>query len=262
MVPRRSRPTLLARLLAGPGVLALVTVLGCGGDGSTGAAPRPGCVASGEPGATSTCLAATRDASYYVEQSETYFDTLDSSVSPFVQPSYSPLVARWEWPPWLLLTGYTDESLVLTDIALKLFPTRIAEIECRFFEVQPFGRCHMVFDYEGLPCPIYEEFTFNDAGQMTFIEAWSDFAPFLPTDDPADRWAEGAGVRRLSTKVPGLGNAEGLIDLAAPWMEEAASADPDVAEFVRRAREPWATWIAEVVRNLDTDLKTVGCTPP
>ncbi|MBK7971886.1 MAG: hypothetical protein IPK07_00765 [Deltaproteobacteria bacterium] len=250
---RRSR--LVAFLIASAGFAAA-----CGGDGG----PRTGgrCRSAGEPGATSQCRTATLEPSYYVEQSETYFDTLDSSVSPFVQPSYSPLVARWEWPPWLLLTGYTDESLILTDIALKLFPTRIAEIECRFFDVQPFGRCHMVFDYEGLPCPIYEEFTFNDAGQMTFIEAWSDFVPFLPTDDPDDRWAEGADVHRLSTEVPGLGNADGLIDLGAPWMEEAASTDADVAEFVRRARDPWATWIAEVVRNVGTDLQGVGCIPP
>ena len=75
-------------------VLAAAAVAaGCGSDGS-GAEPLD-CSAGGGEGALSRCLEPTLDASYYVEQSLRYFDTLDSGVGPFVQPSYSELVARF-----------------------------------------------------------------------------------------------------------------------------------------------------------------------
>ena len=60
----------------------------------------------------------------------------------------------------------------------------------------------------------------------------------------------------------GLGNATGRIDLEAEWMTAAAEEDAVLADFVRRARDPWSTWIEEGVRNLGTDLQELGCNPP
>ncbi len=202
----------------------------------------------GTEGARARCLEPKQSPDYYIDQSIKYFLTMQSDVSPFVQPNYSDLVVRWEWPPWLLLTGYGRFNLIWTDIVLKLNPTAYAMMDCQAFDQQPFGRCHVVFDYNGELCPIYEEFTFNDAGEITFIEAWTDAPGWLPMSEQ-DYWAEGEGVDRLATRVPGLGNAEGRIDLEAAWMEEVAAKDADVAEFVRRAKRPYAAWLNEMVAH-------------
>jgi len=224
-----------------------------------GYAPQDRDPACGTDAALAECLTPRQAPAHYIEQSETYFLTMDSSVSPLVIPDYAELVARWEWPPWLLLTGFGKASLIWTDILLKLNPTSYAAMDCRAFPVQPFGRCHVVFDYSGELCPIYEEFTFNDQGEITFIEAWTDLPGWLPMDDPGDPWAEGPNVRRLSTRVPGLGNPTGRIDLDAPWMEEAARHDEELADFLRRARDPIATWLIELLENWE-DVAT-GCHP-
>jgi hypothetical protein len=197
---------------------------------------------------------------YYVEQSHRYFDTLDSTIDPQIRPEYSGLVVRWEWPPWLKLTGFGRDNMILTDLFLKLIPTRIPMRDCRFFQVQPFGRCYVVFDYSGEPCPIYEEFTFNDAGEMTFIEAWTDYPGFLPMADPADRWGEDPDVKRLSTRIPGLGSTDALINLEGPAMHEAASQDADVADFVTHAKAPVMWWVIELFKA-GPDLFERGCNP-
>lgn len=211
-------------------------------------------------GAKAECLTPRHPPEYYVEQSIKYFLTMDSSVGIAVQPNYSLMVARWEWRPWLLLTGLGNANLVLTDILLKLHPTRYKSIDCRAFPTQPYGRCHVVFDYSGELCPIYEEFTFNDQGEMTFIEAWSDYPTLLPMQDAADTWAEGSDVKRLATRIPGLGTATGLIDFRSPAMQQAASEDADVADFLRRALRPHT----EYFRELATHTRAVanGCKPP
>ena len=144
------------------------------------------------PGARSTCLSPTQTPEYYAEQSSRYFDTMDYSTD-VPAPPYSELVARWEWPPWLLLTAFGAENIEATDTLLLLYPSIVPERDCRFFDEQPFGRCRVVFYYDdeshqGRGCPIYEEFTFNDAGEVTFIEAWSDLPGFLPMPE-GDTWA-------------------------------------------------------------------------
>lgn len=229
---------------------------GCGG--SDHAAPTTACQNAGTDGATAGCLAPHQDAAHYVDQGNKYFDTLDSYTNPLIVPDYSELVARWEWPPWLKLTGYGRGMMVILDLGLKLYPTRVPERDCRAFPVQPFGRCRVNFDYSGRPCAIYEEFTFNDQGEMSFIEAWSDRPGSLPSADPADAWAEGDDVSRLATRVPGLGNATGLIDLDSEWMQQAASADPDVGDFVTRAKAPVQTFIQETIAS-GGDLIEKGC---
>ena len=209
-------------------------------------------------GAKANCLTPKQPPEYYVEQSVMYFDTLASDVSVLVQPNYSLMVVRWEWPPWLLLTGLGNANLILTDVALKLFPTVIAEIDCRAFDTQPYGRCHMVFDYSGELCPIYEEFSFNDQGEITFIEAWTDLPGWTPTTED-DYWAEGEHVKRLATRVPGLGNANGLVDFDATWMEEAAKQDADVGELMKRGRRPYGTYLEEIVTHAVETAE--GCNP-
>lgn len=218
-----------------------------------------GCHDRGMPAATARCLEPTMTPEYYVDQANKYFDTLDTTAPEDSIPAYSDLSARWEWPPWLLLTGYERDQMIETAAVLRAFdPSTVPERDCRFFERQPFARCYVVFEYEGGRCPIYEEFVFNDAGEMTFIEAWSDLPGYLPTDDPEDRWAEGPDVDRLSTRVPGLGNAEGRIDLDAEWMTAAAAEDEMIADFVRRARDFWPTWFDELT-NAPEDFFATGC---
>ena len=238
-------------------LVACACAFGCGGSDPEGPPSRdPACETDA---ALAGCLLPRQSPAYYVEQSVKYFRTMESSVSPDVIPSYSDRVVRWEWPPWLLLTGFERDNLIRTNLLLKLFPTRYAEMDCRAFPVQPFGRCHVVFDYSGEPCPIYEEFTFNDQGEITFIEAWTDVPGWLPMDPRVDEWAEGDGVSRLATRVPGLGNETGLIDLHAPWMERAARRDADVADLLRRARDPYATWLQELLERWPEVAE--GCHP-
>ncbi len=217
-----------------------------------------GCLNPGTPGATSRCLQPTLSADDYVDQAQRYFDTLDVDADPESVPDYSELVARWEWPPWLLLTGYTAKDMIEVSQGLKVFdPSTVPVRDCRFFPVQPFARCRVEFLYEGGPCPIYEEFTFNDQGEMTFIEAWSDLPGLVPLADD-DPWAEAPDFPRLSTRIPGLGNETGRIDPESSWMAAAAAEDPEVADFALRITDWWKYWVDAVNRAGD-DYFAIGC---
>ena len=234
-------------VLALAGALALLT--SCGSDTPS----------ERSSDALATALTPQQPPEYYVEQANKYFDTLDTSADPDSVPSYSTLVARWELPPWLWLTGYErDNMLMTTEVAVALDPSTVPVRDCRAFPVQPFARCYVSFQYAAGSCPIYEEFVFNDQGEMTFIEAWSDQPGLLPMPDPDDRWAEGPDVQRLSTKIPGLGNETGLIDLDSEAMRQAAGEDPELADFVRRAEDFWPAWF-EAAREADPDYFAQGC---
>lgn len=212
-------------------------------------------------GALATCTAPNQPPETYVAAAEAYFDTMDSRVEDPPWPPYSELVARWEWPPWLKLTAYTRDNIEATDTALRAFPSTVTERDCRAFDTAPFARCRVVFRYEAhddLPCPIYEEFIFNERGEVTWIEAWSDQPGLLPMDGEADPWAEGKEVSRLGTRIPGLGTPDGRIDLDGEAMTGAAAGDADVADFVRRAEDWQATWLAELEAAGD-DLWERGC---
>ncbi len=226
----------------GASPLFLLGALGCG------AAPEVDpCVADDGADARSTCLRPVLAEDAYSEQGLRYFDTLESAWDGTEGPDYAPGVARWEWPPWLKLTGYGRDDLEAVDAIVRLIPTAVPTRDCRFFGEQPFVRCRVDFAYEDEPgetCPIYEEFTYNDAGETTFIEAWSDDPAVLPSG-PEDPWGEGDEVRRLSTRIPGLGRPDGSIDLDSPAMAAAVAADADVADFVTRARDFYGTWLAE-----------------
>jgi hypothetical protein len=217
-------------------------------------------------GALSTNLSPKFPATYYAEQGVKYFQTMQSDIPAKVQPKYSYLVIRWEWPPWMLLTGFGKTAMVATDVMLKLNPTKYNLLDCRGFDTQPFCRCHVVFNYSETPCPIYEEFTFNDQGEITFIEAWSDYESLLPMTSGSDSlWDEQEywgmkEVNRLSTKVPGLGNATGLIDLYSPCMNEAAEKDKDIAELQKRAKDANRFWMQELIKHSKEISR--GCEPP
>lgn len=233
---------------------------GCGGDAPPVADPS---VCTPAAGALATQLTPRFAPAYYIEQGSLYFDAIDVTAPAESVPTYAKLVARWEWPPWLKLTGYTSAMMAATDMLVKAgAPAAITPRDCRFFPVQPFARCRVAFRYTGMgagkPCQIYEEFTFNDQGEMTFIEAWSDLPQLLPTADPADPWAEGRGVHRLATKIPGLGTPTGRIELDGACMKQAAARDPEVADFVARANDFWPAWADENTRA-GSDYFTRGC---
>lgn len=209
-------------------------------------------------GALSTCLSPVFDSAYYVEQGIKYFQTMQSNIPPQVQPNYSAQVIRWEWQPWLLLTGYGRNFLIQSDILLKLNPTDYYKLDCKYFDEQPFCRCHVIFDYSRDSCPIYEEFTFNNQGEITFIEAWSDFESRLPKNMNAgtdsiwsadEYWAKQAYVNRLSTKVPGLGNATGTININSSYMQTAAAQDLDVADLLHRLKDPVRTYLLQLATH-------------
>ncbi len=227
-----------------------------GGDPSVDASVAP----DRGPAALSTAASPTRDEAHYIAQAELYFDTLDTRADPDLVPDYSELVARWEWPPWLLLTGIgADQMVILTRAALAADPSTVTDRDCRAFATQPFARCYVVFRYPEGPCPIYEEFSFNDAGEMTFLEAWSVQPGLLPVADPeADPWGSGPDVQRLSTRLPGLGSPTGLIELESEAMQRAAEADEEVADFVRRGLNFGPSWI-EAYQAAGPNLYAVGC---
>ena len=148
--------------------------------------------------------------------------------------------------------------MIRTSNALRLGdPSTVPVRDCRFFEVQPFARCYIDFEYEEGRCPIYEEFTFNDAGEMTFIEAWSDRSGMLPIKD-GDTWAEDPDFYRLATRVPGLGNATGTAVLDSDYMRAAAMNDPIVADYAERATN-WIRYWSEYLFSAGDDFFAIGC---
>jgi len=139
------------------------------------------CRDEGTEGASAACLTATFPPDHYVAEANRYFDTLDVDQPDDSIPDYHAQVARWEWPPWLKLTGYGRDDMIETSLTLRsLDPSTVPVRDCRFFETQPFARCYVVFEYEEGSCPIYEEFTLNDAGEMTFIDNGEGPWPGLP----------------------------------------------------------------------------------
>ncbi len=232
-----------------------IILLAC--TGSTGDTDVDVCTTDDAP---MSCLEPTQTPEYYAEVSSRYFDTMDYTIEAEAMP-YGDLVARWEWPPWLKLTGFSAETIEETDALLTLFPSVVQERDCRGFDTQPFGRCRVTFYYDahdGRGCPIYEEFVFNDAGEVTWIEAWSDQPGYLPMDGDVDPWAHGDDVTRLSARIPGLGNPEGRIDLDSQAMAKAEDADADVADFAYRARDWATTWLDELNAAPD-DMWDEGC---
>lgn len=231
-------------------------------DVSGGDASGASAAACGTPAARSTCHAATLGDDFYLDQAQRYFDALDRSQPPERVPTYSTNVMRWEWPPWLFLTGFTRKQMDGTDKLVKAnAPAVVSHRDCRVFAQQPFARCRVSFDYDkrgdGKPCWIYEEFTFNSAGELTFIEAWSDLPGLGATDHAVDPWAQGDDVHRLSTRVPGLGTADGYVEAQSPALVEAAATDAELADLRARMLDFWPKWVE--ASSKDPDYFTAGC---
>jgi hypothetical protein len=242
-------------------LLALLGAVACSpaSPSAPASSPPTDCVGADTEEPTASCLSPSFPAEYYVDEALKYFDTLDVSADRARIPAYHPQVARWEWPPWLLLTGYGADDMTLTaDLLRVVDPSTVTERDCRFFEVQPFARCTIVFEYEEGRCPIYEEFVFDAEGRTTFIEAWSDLPGLRPQTDPDDPWGERHDIGRLSTRIPGLGRADGTVDLDGPEMTAAAASDPDIADFVARAEDWWLAW-AQELDSADPDFFAQGC---
>jgi len=238
-------------------VCACAVVVGCSATSTKDSASDP--LACGTDAAHTACASPTQTAEYYAAKSSEYFDTMDYRVELEEWPPYGEQVARWEWPPWLKLTAFGRDNIEAADTLLQLYPSIVEDRDCRGFDTQPFGRCTVVFyydDHEGLGCPIYEEFVFNDDGEITWIEAWSDLDGMRPTtaDDP---WSERDGAPRLSDRIPGLGTPTGAIDLDSDAMH-AARADSDVDDFVVRANDWYPTWSAELAAAGD-GMWAEGC---
>jgi hypothetical protein len=255
-VPNLARPSRIV-YWAACGLVAVSTACssGSGGDGAT--ATR--CPAD----SLMACARPNLPPSYYIDQAQRYFDALDRSAPPDRVPTYSERVARWEWPPWLKLTGYTKAQLEQTDKLVKQFaPAVVSARDCRFFVQQPFARCRVSFDYDSQEdakgCPIYEEFVFNEAGEITFVEAWSDLPGLTPITDPADPWAERSAIHRMASKLPGLGSPSGLIDPQGAAMQKAAKSDPEVQDFIDRTMDFWGKY-AEAGQQSGPDYFTHGC---
>lgn len=245
-----------------PALFILLSLLvGCQSDETSAAAALDPhlCQHEQTEGATSPCLSPSFPADHYVQQANKYFDTLDTSADPASIPDYSGQVARWEWPPWLLLTALGRDDMISTAAIIRQGdPSTVPVRDCRFFDKQPFARCTVTFEYEEGSCPIYEEFTFNDAGEMTFIEAWSDQPGLAPQQHKGDFWGEEGNIARLSTRVPGLGTPTGAFDLHSRYMKDAAALDPDLADFATRASDWWGYWF-EALAEAPQGFFSIGC---
>lgn len=118
---------------------------------------------------------------YYINQANEYFNSLDTTKREYM-PKYNQNVARFEWPPWLLLTGLGKERTIAIDEAIRLMgPCVCVDRNHKLFASNPFVRSVITFYYgkEDIekkihPVRIYEEFTFNSIGEITFVEAWWD----------------------------------------------------------------------------------------
>ena len=92
---------------------------------------------------------------------------------------------------------------------------------------------------------------------MTVIEAWSDLDGLRPMTD-TDSWAEASDIHRISTRIPGIGTAEGQLDINGDVFTTAAGSDPDLEDLQNRANNWMETWTAELDAAGD-DLWTRGC---
>ncbi len=193
-------------------------------------------------------LTPTMSPNFYTDAAHKYFNSIDSTALDKTGPKYSKMVIRWEWKPWLLLTGHKSWMMKL-DYFLTWYPTEVINRDCRFFKVQPFARCRVTFHYlnPNTYFDIYEEFTFNNQGEITFVEAWSDHPGYLPMDTD-DLWAESKNVKRMSWKVPGLGSEDGKYDKKS--LKTLSKNDKDLAGLYKRLKHPVFFWMKEGVRFL------------
>ena len=212
-----------------------------------------------KPQPLSTLLIPQFPKSFYMEQTDAYFDSLDTSKKKG-RPRYSPTIARWEWPPWLILTAFKRENIHIIDGAIReAGPCICVNRNHKYFEQNPFIRSVITFYYgkndiekKNNSLQIYEEFTFNDYGEITFIEAWYDhpYLDLLPELDPEGWPINQNDIKRLSPQIPGLGNPDGLIDIYSDEMISVANTNQIVADFCLRAKSFDAAVLSTLIQQL------------
>lgn len=87
------------------------------------------------------------DSEYYKKQADLYFDTLQSE--PIIlpeRPNYSAHVVRWEWKPWLLLTGYGAAGIRASDGITREACARVCvDRTHKYFDTHPYARSTVTF---------------------------------------------------------------------------------------------------------------------
>ena len=200
---------------------------------------------------------------YYFSQCDYYFNSLESKFH-WHRPKYSKDIIRWEWTPWLMLTGMGRTNITTIDSLIRLCPCIVINRSYRYFPKQPFVRALVTIYYgdevirRGQPLRIYEEFTFNDNGEISFIEAWwareGDQLPLLDSDG----WPVEPCINRLSTRLPGLGSSPyGTIDLDSDSMLLATRQDMDVNDFRRRCKKFYSSVVQELVNDMIKNRETI-----
>lgn len=236
----------------------------------------------------STLVQPTKPPASYIKRANRYFNQLESKFTHYwfwhgKLPSYGPLVSRWEWPPdWYRLTGFQRDPTIRVDTVIRdAVPCICVNRSHVFSPTNPFVRSVVTFYYgsqgnKGKAIYIYEEFTFNDLAEMTFIEAWSISKegfdnltqlaqsnrpwPDKPqgttqTDGVTDASEPDIAFTRLSTVIPGLGLNHGEIALKGDQMNEAAQQNATVKEFQREAGDFEGNVIEEVIQRQLEKLK-------
>lgn len=193
-----------------------------------------------------------KDKEYYISQTNMYFDTLDTSSDVKEYPTYSIKVIRWEWPPWLVLTGFGNVKYI--DEALRF--TFASECKCinrriEFFKTNPYTRCTVTFYYDGnnIPIDIYEEFTFNSDGEITFIEAWWNKINYQGQLSGVDSIGLPIVSTRMSSLIPGINNKDG-VDLNSKEMQDACDKSALVYDFKKRAQDFELSIIKELLPQI------------
>jgi hypothetical protein len=143
----------------------------------------------------STQVNKTHTNDYYIHQAYLYFDFLDTS-KPFIPLNYADKCVRYEWSPWgSPLSGVTGLGKLMhffDKIYRFIYPCVIKNRTFQTYDINPFVRSTVTFHEMNAPYKtydIYEEFSFNEKGEIIFIEAWTPRTNHEYND-------------RLSTKIP------------------------------------------------------------
>ena len=145
---------------------------------------------------------------YFTQQVEQYFDSLQTGSTLF--PNYAPDVVRFEWQPWLLLTGNGSDNIKFVDSEIRKYTgyCQVKNRKHRYVKKLNMVQSTVEFFYNNStnPIKIYEELTFNKEGQISFIEAWinTDYKVDGKLQLPSrgkDGFPEGE-IKRMSLATP------------------------------------------------------------
>lgn len=184
-----------------------------------------GCIQSIFEGDTSlsTTLKPNRKEIFYRMLIDRYFDNMENKIAEEV--GYSKNVARYEHRYGL--TGLGNYRTKYVDTLIKANKSICTYREYCFNEIQPFIRAKVTFFYDDdiltkkNPYPLYLEFTFNTACEITFIEIWKNDDSLKKDDKDWPNIED-----RISTKVPGLGS--GIINSTSKAFLSLVENDKDV----------------------------------